>query len=443
MSDTCISDMAEPLRGLMKEGVMFMLDEGAEAAFQCIQKALVTTPLLRFFNPSLDTVIQCDASSNGLGVALLQEGQPVAFASRVLTQSERNYAQIEKELLAIVFGLTRFRQYVYGRAVTINSDHTPLQALYSKPFALVPKRLQRMFLYLQDFDYQIRYRRGVDMHLADALSRAPIGASTQRSKEELEPAECLLLVEENSVIRKSAIPEFSFEEVVRETEADAALQLLVKTVQEEWPESSRTLPIEVSPYFPFREEIVWMKGVLWKGNGCVIPKNIRQKILKRLHAAYSGVESCLKLAREYVFWPGVTAQVKDHVRRCQTCAMNGPSLPKENWAAKDAPTRPWQILGVDLFEFETRQYLIVADYFSSFGEIDNMTSTTSFAVIRKMKLIFARHGVSDKLRSDNGPQFISEQFRSFATEWGFRHCTASPRYPKSNGKAENSVKARG
>ena len=139
---------------------------------------------------------------------------------------------------------------------------------------------------------------------------------------------------------------------------------------------------------------------------------MRQKILKRLHAAHSGVESCLKLAREYVFWPGITAQVKEHVRRCQTWAMTGPSLRKETWAAEDAPTRPWQIVGVDLFEFETRQYLIVTDYFSSFWEIDNMTSTTSVAVIRKMKSIFARHGVPDKLRSDNGPQFILEQFRS-------------------------------
>ena len=97
---------------------------------------------------------------------------------------------------------------------------------------------------------------------------------------------------------------------------------------------------------------------------------------------------------------------------------------------------------MDLFEFETRQSLIVTDYVSSFGEIDNMTSTTSAAVIRKIKSIFAWHGVPDKLRSDNGPRFISEHFRdrSFATEWGFRHCTASPRYPQSNGKAENSVK---
>ena len=97
-------------------------------------------------------------------------------------------------------------------------------------------------------------------------------------------------------------------------------------------------------------------------------------------------------------------------------------------------------MGVDLFEFETRQYLITTDYFSNFWDIDNMTSTTSVAVIRKLKSIFARHGVPDKLRSDNGPQFSSEQFSVFATEWGFRQSTSSPRYPQSNGKAENTVK---
>ena len=169
-----LSDLAEPLTTLMKDGVMFIWNERTQKAFQLIQEALVAGPVLRFFNKSLDTVLQCDASSIGLGAALLQDGQPVAFASRVLSESERNYAQIEKELLAIVFGFTRFRQYLYGRKLTVDSDHKPLQWLYGKPLNLVPKRLQRMFLYLQDFEYSIRYRRGVEMHLADALSRAPI-----------------------------------------------------------------------------------------------------------------------------------------------------------------------------------------------------------------------------------------------------------------------------
>ena len=430
------------LRTLMKDGVMFMWNERTQKAFQLIQEALVASPVLRFFNPSRETVLQCDASSSGLGAALLQDGQPVAFASRVLSESERNYAQIEKELLAIVFGFMRFRQYVYGRKVTVDSDHKPLQSLYCKPLNLVPKRLQRMFLYLQDYDYSISYRRGAEMHLADALSRAPVSETMdmQQSSEEADLAECLLLVEDTSIVQPDVLPELCFEEVIKATAVDPTLQALVRTVQEGWPESSKDVTQEVSPYFSLRDEIVFMKGVLWKGDRCIIPKSMRRKILKMIHAARSGIEACLKLAREYVYWPGITAQVKEHVKACEACAATGPSLAKETWAVEDVPTRPWQIVGVDLFEFETRQYLITTDYFSNFWEIDNMANTTSIAVIRKLKSFFSRHGVPDKLRSDNGPQFSSDQFSLFATEWGFRHLTSSPRYPQSNGKAENSVK---
>ena len=123
-----------------------------------------------------------------------------------------------------------------------------------------------------------------------------------------------------------------------------------------------------------------------------------------IHAAHSGIEACLKLAREYVYWPGITAQVKEHVKACEACAATGPSLPKETWAAEDIPTRPWQIVGVDLFEFETRQYLITTDYFSNFWEIDNMANTISIAVIRKLKSIFARPGVPSLGNSKGVPK---------------------------------------
>ena len=96
----------------------------------------------------METVVQCDASSIGVGAVLLQRRQPTTFAGRTLTMSERNYAQIEKELLAVVFAMTRFRQYMYGRKVTVDSDHKQLQAIAAKPLASAPKRLQRMFLVL-------------------------------------------------------------------------------------------------------------------------------------------------------------------------------------------------------------------------------------------------------------------------------------------------------
>ena len=111
--------------------MLFQWDHPQEEAFRKIQKAIVMAPIIRYFDKSLETVIQCDASSTGLGAALLQEGQPVAFASRTLSANERSYAQIEKELLAIVFAMSRFRQYLYGRRVVVDSDHKQLQSLSS------------------------------------------------------------------------------------------------------------------------------------------------------------------------------------------------------------------------------------------------------------------------------------------------------------------------
>ena len=119
--------------------------------------------MLRYFDPAQETVLQCDASDTGLGATLLQNGQSVAYASRSLTDNERNYAQIEKELLAIVFGAEKFNQYTYGRKVYVESDHKPLEVIYRKPLATAPKRLQRMLLRLQKYDLEIGFKPGQHM----------------------------------------------------------------------------------------------------------------------------------------------------------------------------------------------------------------------------------------------------------------------------------------
>ena len=122
-----------------------------------------------------------------------------------------------------------------------------------------------------------------------------------------------------------------------------------------------------------------------------------------------------------MYWPGMTAQIKDHIQHCGACAENARSLPKETWAADDLPSRPWQIVGAELFHFNDRMYLITVDYFSSFLEIDPLTSTTSLAVIYKLKAHFARHRTPEKLPTDNGLQFSSGLFQDFSRTWGFRH----------------------
>ena len=104
------------------------------------------------------------------------------------------------------------------------------------------------------------------------------------------------------------------------------------------------------------------------------------------------------------------------------------------------PTLPWQKVGVDLFEYKKSSYIIMIDYFSYFIEVAKLTSTSSTAVITRMKSIFARHGIPYCVMSDNGPQFSADTFSSFAKEYGFTHYTNSPRYPQANCEVERGIR---
>ena len=104
------------------------------------------------------------------------------------------------------------------------------------------------------------------------------------------------------------------------------------------------------------------------------------------------------------------------------------------------PSRPWQVLAVDLFELQGQDYLVTTDYYSNFFEVDKLVSKTSKEVIEKLKPHMVRHGIPDKIVSDNGPQFSSQEFKKFKDLYEFDHVTSSPTYPQSNGKAENAVK---
>ena len=125
-----LSDMTAPLRALTKQNVEFSWQNEQQSAFDSIKSAVAQTPILRYYSLNEEVTVQCDASQTGLGATLMQNGQPVAYASRALTDAETRYAQIEKELLAIVFACERFDLYLYGRQqVTVQSDHQPLEAI--------------------------------------------------------------------------------------------------------------------------------------------------------------------------------------------------------------------------------------------------------------------------------------------------------------------------
>ena len=169
-----LSAAMEPIRQLTRKDVEWNWSRVQDKAFAEVKKLVTEASLLRFYDPRLELFIQCDASEKGLGAALLQKGQPIAFASRALTDVETRYAQIEKEMLAIVFSLQKFHQYTFGRHTTVHSDHKPLEAILKKALNKAPRRLQGMILRVQQYDIEVIYCKGKEMHIADMLSRASL-----------------------------------------------------------------------------------------------------------------------------------------------------------------------------------------------------------------------------------------------------------------------------
>ena len=192
--------------------------------------------------------MQCDASQHGLGAALLQDGQPVAYASRALTSAETRYTQIEKELLEIVFACNRFEPYVYGcGGVNVDTDHQPLEMIARKPLNAAPKRLQRILLQLQKFSLTIRYKKGKQMYLADTLSRA--------HPPEAEEDDIALEVAGVDHTTTVALPPEHLQQIKQASADDPVLAQLCRVIQERWPKHKGEMGEALHAYFDFRDEL--------------------------------------------------------------------------------------------------------------------------------------------------------------------------------------------
>ena len=428
-----LSDMTEPLRRLTHKNSTWQWGTEQQDAFIAIKQQVCDAPVLKYFDPACPTEGQGDASQAGLGFALLQNGQPVAYASRALTEAEKRYSQIEKELLAQVFGLERHHEFVYGREITLWTDHKPLVAIMNKPLANAPKRLQRLLLRLNRYTVKIKYMPGPELYLADTLSRAYLN-DVQRSQTETE-------IESIHLIDGLRISEATRHEIQQKTAEDSTLQSVMQYIREGWPSSIRECPMETRPYYSIRHEMTMDDGIVFKGLRCVIPRALRETIRNKLHAAHTGIESTLKRARECVYWPSMSAELKDYISKCEICNENPSRQQKETLHPHDVPNRPWEKLGCDIFEVDGRSYLCTVDYFSDFFEIDNLHGKKDApAVIIRLKRHFATHGIPDILQSDNGPPFNSKEFADFAKAYGFALTKSSPEFPQSNGKVEAAVK---
>lgn len=390
-------------------------------------------PVLAIYRPSDPIVIQTDSSKNGLGSVILQNGQPVAFASRSLTASEQKWAQIEKELLAIVFACERFHHFLYGRTFVVQSDHKPLEALFKREIDDVTARLQRMFLRLLKYPgLSIVYTPGKEMLVADCLSRASL------KKGDPDDPDCKLLEGTvHAVIQSVCMSQSNYDLYVETIRSDEKYCRIVKYVQWGWP-AYHKLDDFSQKFHKVKDELHFEDGVLFRNHRTVVPSQLQPKILKVVHEAHLGIEKTLAYARERFYWPNMSAQVKQLVQSCAVCEQFTRSNQKEPLRQDKSPEYPWQRISVDVFEYAGRYFIAIIDAYSGFLICKGLANKTSRHIIDVFLNIFAYFGYPTQIRADNSP-FGSREFEDFANSSNIIFTFSSPRYAQSNGLAEKGV----
>ena len=435
-----LAEITQPLRELLSKSKSWTWGPAQSTAFLKVKQELSKPTTLALYDPSTPTKVSADASAFGLGAVLLQQHnstwKPVAFASRSISETERRYAQIEKEALATAWACEKFADFIIGKHVEIETDHKPLVPLLgSKDLDRLPPRVLRFRLRLDRFSYDIKHVPGKELYTADTLSRAPLPNQTsQDSSTQQELAELCM----KSTISHLPASDQRLDVYRKAQSNDPICQQISKYCLEGWPNKNQ-LDAELKPYWDAQGELTEGDGVLMYGQRMVVPKPLQAETLQKIHEGHQGITRCRLRAKMSVWWPGLSKQLKSYVEKCPECARDAkPS--KEPLIPTSLPAYPWQKVATDLFHLDGKDYIVVVDYFSRFPEVKRLKSTTTQSVTDTLKTMFARYGIPEVLRSDNGPQFNSQEFTQFAEKYNFKHVTSSPHFPASNGQAERAVK---
>ena len=283
--------VAEPMRRLTRKEVKFEWGLDQQEAFDELKRLMTKAETLAYFRNECKTRIVADAGPTGVGAVLTQlQGETwrvIAYASRGLTDVERRYSQTEKEALGLVWSCERFNLYVMGRKFELETDHKPLECIYtprSKPCA----RIERWVLRLQSYDYKVVYRPG-KTNIADALSRLNAKSCDKTGEKE----------DFVRVIATRATPvALTPKEIELESEKDDELIVVRQCIRSgDW--SKCKLP----SYTCCKDELCHIGQLVLRGSRIVIPKSLRPEVLRLAHEGHQGIVKTKERLRVKVWWP--------------------------------------------------------------------------------------------------------------------------------------------
>ena len=431
----CFSDIAAPLNALTQKGVPFTWTENCTKAFTTLKERLVSAPVLafpRFDHNSSEFALQTDASAVGLGAVLEQDGHVIAYASRALTQPERQYSVIQRECLAIVYALKQFRHYLLGRHFKLFTDHAPLQWLSAQK---MEGMLCRWALAMQEYSFQVVYRKGSLNTNADALSR-------------VETLPCSVTL---------SLPHHSNTELQAAQRADPAISKVLQAHSQ----ASSPPPSREWRQYPLRRYVqMWRQlrvidDVLYRHyvpspmldavTVPVLPACMQHQALIRNHntptAGHQGSERTLQRLRQEAYWVSMAKDVERHCRECTKCQQAKLPMPQRAPLTNVPIGRPWEMIAVDILEVpissnNNRYLLVVQDYFTKWGEAIPLPDQTATRITAELVKLFCTHGHPAILHSDQGRNFESTILAQTLQAFGVTKSRTTAYHPQGDGMVE-------
>jgi transposase InsO family protein len=406
--------ISRTLTDMLKKGAPYFWNSDREEAFQALKQALVSTPVLALPDFSKTFVIETDACSRGVGAVLLQNGHPLAFISKALGPRHLGLSTYEKECLAILLAIDKWRSYLQHGEFVIRTDQRSLIHLDDK--RLTTPWQHKALTKLLGLSYKIVYKKGVDNRVADALSRH-IHADT-----------------EELLVTSQCKPTWLVSVAQGYLQDQAAAQLLAKlSVQ------------SVQGNYKLIQGIIRYKNRIWIGQN----PTLQQDILHALHSSpiggHSGFHASYHRVKHLFAWPGMKQQVKNFVAACTVCqqakservAYPGLLEPLK------VPDGAWQVVTMDFINGLPKSsgydcIMVVVDKFSRYAHFIPLKHPfTALSVAQAyVKEVYRLHALPVAIVSDRDPVFTStlwqELFRLTQTELRM----SSARHPETDGQTE-------